>query len=74
VAAVAHRLLLDGAAELVCERVELGDDRRELVAGDVVDRKLKRRGLGGRRERRDLVLGLSRVSTASIRSVCASFE
>jgi hypothetical protein len=40
VAAVAHRLFLDRAAELVRERVELGDDRRELVAVDVVDRKL----------------------------------
>jgi hypothetical protein len=63
VAVVAHRFFLDWAAELLRERVELGDDRRELVAGDVVDRKLERRGLGRGRERRDVVLGLSKTRT-----------
>jgi hypothetical protein len=49
VAAAAHPFLLDAAADLTGERVELRDRGRQLVAVDVVDRQLERCRLGGRR-------------------------
>ena len=55
--AARDRLERDCAADLLGELDEAGDDRCELVAVDVPDRRIERRRHRRRRERRDLVVG-----------------
>jgi hypothetical protein len=64
----------DGAANLLGESDEARDDRGELLAFDVPDRWIEGRWNRGRRDGRDLIVGLSRDSTDRIRSLCVSGE